>query len=353
MSRGTFHDRDCRVDSRHIAGDIERALSMQNFPTQVSVVIPTWNREKLVVEALQSARRQSLRPLEIVVVDDGSTDDTECVVTHWKAEHADSALTVRFFSQKNQGANAARNRGILEAAGKYVAFLDSDDRWLPDKLKKQVSVLEKDELVGGVYCGLRTVDLDSGELAPPVIRPYPCGNLLSQMLVHDVSSPTSCWMVRRSCFEKVGVFDCSLQARQDWDMWIRLSSKYDIGCVPEVLVEMGEHMGERVRSNPNREIGAHRAIFEKYAYLRAQCPFWLGLRARSAMYRRLGRVYLHRKGSRSIAARLQLLAILVWPFNFDSYAALVGTLMPAVCRWKLHVLWNRVFGRTGLGIRSH
>jgi hypothetical protein len=149
------------------------------------------------------------------------------------------------------------------------------------------------------------------------------------------------------------MFDVSLPARQDWDMWIRLSSQYEIGCVPEVLVEMGEHSGERVRSDPDREISAHKTIFKKYTYLRKQFPFWVGLAARSAMYRRRGRVYLHRKGSRLQAAGYQILAIVVWPFAFDSYAALLGAILPGGLRSRLHVVWNGVFGRTKFGIRSH
>ena len=320
---------------------------------KVSVVIPAWNRANLIVSALESARQQVFRPLEIIVVDDGSTDNTVEVVKVWASKQADDALHVRCISQANQGANTARNRGIQESTGKYVAFLDSDDRWLPGKLERQLELLERDKATGGVYCGLCTVDLNSGEQAPQTNRPYPSGNLLSQMLIRDVSNPTSCWMVRKECFEKVCDFDPSLPARQDWDMWIRLSSQYEIGCVPEVLVEMGEHSGERIRSDPEREIGAHKTIFKKYAPLRKQFPFWVSLAARSAMYRRRGRVSLHRKGYRLKSASLQMLAILVWPFGFDSYAALVGVFLPGGLRGRIHILWNRIFGRTRLGIRWH
>ncbi len=146
-----------------------------------------------------------------------------------------------------------------------MAFLDSDDRWFPGKLQKQLAILEQDGSIGGVYCGLCSVDLESGEIVPQGTRSYPSGDLLAEMLIHDVSNPTSCWMVRRSCFEKAGIFDASLPARQDWDMWIRISAEYQIGVVPEVLVEMGEHTGERVRTDPSREISAHKTIFRKYS----------------------------------------------------------------------------------------
>jgi hypothetical protein len=123
--------------------------------------------------------------------------------------------------------------------------------------------------------------------------------------------------------------------------------------LPEVLVEMGEHRGERVRSDPSREIEAHKTILNKYADLRRQSPFRVSLAARSAMYRRRGRVYLHRKGERLKAVGYELLAIACWPFAFDSYAALMGAVLPAGLRSRVHLVWNRLFGKTGLAIKSH
>ncbi len=319
----------------------------------VSVVVPVFNRASLIESTMNSVLAQTHRPLELVVVDDGSTDDTVKVVQDWSASNSSDALTVRCVQQENLGANTARNRGVTESTASFIAFLDSDDSWLPEKTQKQLAELEADEQIGGVYCGLQTVDLDTSSVHPVTPRNYSTGDLLKQMLIQDVTNPTSCWMVRKSCFDDVGMFDESLLARQDWDLWIRLSSNYLIACVPEVLVQMGEHSGARVRSDPNREISAHKTIFRKYAHLRSRCPFWVSLAARSAMYRRRGRVCLHRKGARLKAAGYQLLAIGIWPPNFDSYAALAGTLLPHAMRRRVHVGWNMVFGKTRLGIRSH
>lgn len=320
----------------------------------VTVVVPVFNRSDFVLYALDSIRHQSFRPIEIVVVDDGSTDDTLQVVREWAKQYAvPQKFVVRWVSQMNQGANAARNRGITEAQGEFIAFLDSDDRWLPEKLAKQIAILTNDVDIGGVYCGVQHVDLSTGAKEEVSPRAYPAGNLLRQLLIHDVTEPTSCWVVRKACFDHVGTFDITLPARQDWDMWIRLSEKYRIGCVPEVLVEQGEHPGERVRSNPQREITAHQVIFQKYKHLRAKFPFWVSMAARSAMYRRRGRVYFHRGISRKSAFRMYLLSIIVWPLAFDSYAALAGILLPKSLREKIHIPWNRVFGKTRFAIKSH
>ncbi len=320
----------------------------------ISAVVPTYNRAALLADALESIRNQTFRPIEIVVADDGSTDNTFDVVREWARKNEEAgAFVVRCVSQMNKGANAARNLGIRESHGEFIAFLDSDDRWLPDKLAKQISILKENADIGGVYCGLRNIDLLNKKQYPSETRRYPVGKLLQKLLIHDVTEATSCWVVRKECFERVGAFDVTLPARQDWDMWIRLSERYSIGCVPEILVELGNHPGERVRSNAEREIEAHKIIFRKYASLRAQFPLWVSLAARSAMYRRRGRVYFHRGISKKKAIFMQLLAISVWPFNFDSYAALAGIALPKAFRQKAHVAWNRVFGKSKLAIKSH
>ncbi len=332
-----------------------KKLNCQDFCLGwISCVVPTYNRSGLLAATLESIHNQSFRPIEIVVVDDGSTDDTSEVVRKWAKQHNDpKTFVIRWVIQSNQGANAARNRGAEEAHGEFIAFLDSDDQWLSKKLEKQIAIFQSNTDFGGVYCGMCNVDLVTGEKEKAVPRAYPEGDLLRQLLIHDVTEATSAWIVRKECFENVGNFDIALPARQDWDMWIRLSEKYSIGCVPEILVEQGNHPGERVRSKAHREIDAHQTIFHKYAFLRAKFPFWVSLASRSAMYRRRGRVYFHRGISRKKALAMYVLAILVWPFNFDSYAALMGMMLSAELRSKIRSIWNRIFGRTRLSIKTH
>jgi glycosyltransferase involved in cell wall biosynthesis len=320
----------------------------------VSVVIPTHNRAQTLPRAMDSVWEQAYRPIELIVVDDGSTDATREVVSGWAAQHEDSGgFSVRYVDQANRGANSARNRGIQEARGSYVGFLDSDDRWLPAKLVKQVSVLRGSHRTGDVYCGVTHVDLVTGRSVGEDVVGEASGDLLRALLVRDVTGPTSCHLLRREVFDVVGFFDEALPARQDWDMWIRVASAFRIGCVPEPLVELGEHSGERVGRKDLNELLGHRRIFEKYAELRAKQPLWVRLAARSAMYRRHGRVYFHRGVSRWWGIGYEVLAILTWPFCFDSYAALAGMLMPRGARGRLHRIWNRVFGRTPFAIRSH
>ncbi len=320
----------------------------------VTAVVPSYNRAHLITDSLDSIAAQDYRPIEVIVVDDGSTDHTEAIVKRWQAENESADdLVIHYIWQENQGGNVARNSGITAARGKYIAFLDSDDRWHSSKLSKQLARFDGDPLVGGVYCGVQHVEVGSEEILEPSDRAYPQGWVLEKMLVRDVTAPTSTYMVRKEVFEKVGYFDVELQARQDWDMWIRLAEKYKIGCVPEPLVDFREHPGPRTASNPLKEIDAYRRIMEKYAAQRKQCSFSNRQAAKAAFFRRMGRVHFHHQISSIKAFLFYLRAVAAWPFIFDNYAALAGMFFPKNMREKIHRRWNRVFGRTRFAIRSH
>jgi glycosyltransferase involved in cell wall biosynthesis len=319
----------------------------------ISVVIPTHNRERLLIEALESVRAQDVRPIEIVVVDDGSTDGTVAAVNRWRLEHPDAELALTLLAQENRGGNAARNAGVRAATGDIVAFLDSDDTWRPDKLRKQRDRLAADTALGAVYCGLVEVDAGGADVGEAPTRDYPEGRLFPEILVRDMTAPTSCFMLNKTVFDVVGYFDESLEARQDWDMWIRVAQAFPIGAVPERLVQFRRHEGERTTSDPAREIRAYRSMRKKYRELLVAQSVSLRSRAASAYHRRLGRVYFHRGLSRPRALGHYLAAWACAPLVFDNYAALGGFFLPAVVRQRLHRAWNRMLGRTPLAIRSH
>lgn len=319
----------------------------------VTVIIPTYNREHLVLDALDSVRAQDFRPVEIVVVDDGSTDNTVGLVEAWAQQYAGPDLGVRLVSQPNLGGNAARNAGIRAASGEFVAFLDSDDTWSPGKLSKQVGYLEANPGCGAVYCGLEEVDAASGIVLGAPVSSFPQGTLFPEILVRDITAPTSCYMLRRRVFEVAGYFDEALEARQDWDMWIRVAQQFPIGAVAENLVQLRHHAGARTASDPMREIRALGQLREKYRDVLEAQPCSVQMRARSACHRRLGRVYFHRGLSRTRALGHYLSACLYDPLAFDNYAALCGFFLPRRLRRSLHIAWNKRFGRGFLAIRSH
>lgn len=333
--------------------DVGRSTTMtESTRVLVTVVIPVYNRASLIGGALDSVGAQSWRPLEVVVVDDGSTDGTADAVADWRATAAPD-FGVRVIAQPNLGGNAARNRGAVEARGSVLAFLDSDDRWHPDKLMRQIEALEAHPDHVAVYCGLREVDLASGRVLSDSPRAYPAGDLRAQLLVRDVTAPTSTCAVREDAFHAAGGFDTDLAARQDWDMWIRLATEGPIAAVPAALVDLGHHEGPRTITDPSRELTAHRRILEKYAALRREQGVAVELAARAAFHCRAGRVHLHHMDARGLALGHYLRAILLWPVAVDSYAALLGWFLPGNLRRRLHQGWNRVFGRTPLAIRSH
>ena len=323
---------------------------MSDFSYPVSVVIPTFNRAHLVQDAVRSAAGQTVAPTEIVIVDDGSTDDTEAVLDGMASRLPVPLVYVR---QENAGGNVARNRGVKIARGAYVAFLDSDDVWHPEKLEKQLAALGALPGAGAVYCGLREVEVETGRVLSEPKRAYPAGDLFSPLLVSDVTAPTSTYLVKRSIMEAAGHFDETLEARQDWDMWIRVARQAPIAVVPEALVDFRHHAGPRTVSDPERELRAYRRIMDKYADWRVAAGPRVVRKAHAAYFRRVGRVAFHFQGDRGKALKNHIRALRHDPFALDTYAAMAGSVLPRRARHHLHRAWNGVFGRTALAIRSH
>ena len=318
----------------------------------VSVVIPTYNRAQMVCQALDSVAAQTYRPIELIVVDDGSTDDSARAIAEWGERNSSDGLSLTCLHQPNQGQNAARNTGIAAATGEYVAFLDSDDLYLPDKLEKQVALLAGRPELGAAYCGIVDVDLREG--SRKVQRHgFPHGRLFERLLVRDITNPTSTYLIRRSVIDDVGPLCGEIDGRTDWEMTLRIARKYPIGAVPEPLIEFRAHAGPRTMANRNREIGGYRYIRAKYRAEIAALPLGQRMAARSAYYRRMGRVQFHGGLSWPKALAYYLGALANGPGDFDNYAALAGLFLPRGLRGALHGRLNRAFGGTALAIRSH
>ena len=205
-----------------------QASSLPKGVPQVSVVIPTYNSATMVVQAVESVLSQTYHDFEILVVDDGSTDNTQQAIGRF-------GDLVRYFKQKNQGVSAARNAGIKQARGEYIAFLDSDDIWLPDKLAEQVPWLNTDPNVGLVYCDWSVVS--NGCVAhSSFLRHLPAnsGDVFDD-LIQSGFILTSGVVVRRACLDDVGDFDKSLTIAQDYDLWLRISYRWQVQLVSKCL----------------------------------------------------------------------------------------------------------------------
>jgi len=170
------------------------------------------------------------------VVDDASQDNPEAVVRGFRD------VRVKYLRHDfRKGGSAARNTGILQSKADYIAFLDDDDEWLPKKLEKQIDLLERSSgSTGGVHTGYFIVDSVSGAILrerTAIKRGY----LLNELLVHNCLGGTSSVIVRRECFDRVGLFDENLQSFQDYDLWIRIAREYEFDCISEPLAKYYVH----------------------------------------------------------------------------------------------------------------
>lgn len=194
---------------------------------KVSVVTPAYNAMKYLPATLESILQQTFTDFEVLIVDDGSTDN----IVQWATGLVDPR--VRFFSQANQGVSVARNTAIAHAQGEYVAFLDADDLWEPTKLAKQVRCLDENPEVGLVHSWMVFID-EQGNSTGRVMKHNVEGYAWKEIVQSNKIACLSV-MVRRCCFDAVGAFDPSLRAIEDWDLWIRIANRYMIAVIKEPL----------------------------------------------------------------------------------------------------------------------
>ena len=195
---------------------------------KVSVIIPAYNAMTYLPETLESVFRQSFTDFEVLIINDGSLDN----IIQWASQIQDSR--VRLISQKNQGASVARNTGIVHAQGEYLAFLDADDLWEATKLEKQVLCLENYPTAGLVYTWTAFIDA-TGKPTGKVFASKAEGDVWKQLIEHNIIECGSSPMIRRYCFETVGLFDPNLLAVEDWEMWVRIASHYPFALLQEPL----------------------------------------------------------------------------------------------------------------------
>jgi glycosyltransferase involved in cell wall biosynthesis len=222
----------------------------------VSVIIPTYNYGRFIGEAIDSALAQTRAPLEVIVVDDGSTDGTAEVL----AAYGDR---IRVLRQKNSGVAMARNAGIAAARGEYLAFLDSDDAWYPCKLERQMPRFDAEPSLGLVHCGAETIDSEGRTLKMSVDGME--GQVAEAMLRLDrevIMPQGSSIVVPKRVAEDVGGFDARLPPSEDWDFCYRVAARYAVGYVAEVLVRYRLH-GSGIHMNIGRMERAMLIALEK------------------------------------------------------------------------------------------
>jgi glycosyltransferase involved in cell wall biosynthesis len=226
--------------------------------TPVSCIVPFFRPNPAFLRsAVASVIAQSFKDIELVLVDDGSPEDTSWVDTTWSAHG-------RIVRKPNGGPASARNAGIAASKGEAVAFLDADDEWLSDKVERQLEVLRRHPEVGLVYSQVLRIDPGGRDLgvAPETVI---AGAAFRSLLEHNVI-PTSTVMVRRTVLDECGVFpeDPSLQGAEDYDLWLRIAERHQIACLPEPSTRYRLHPDGHSR-NPHRAYGAEKRVLENAA----------------------------------------------------------------------------------------
>jgi glycosyltransferase involved in cell wall biosynthesis len=220
----------------------------------VSVIVPAYNAERFVRAAIDSVLAQTYLSFEVILIDDGSTDGTAAAVQAYGER-------VRYIRQGNARQAAARNRGIAEARGELVAFLDADDVWREDKLEKQVAMLERDPGLGLVYCSLQEVDREDRPVGHADARLR--GSCLPEVLLgRSAGGLGSTALVPGAVLERVGTFDVALPPCEDTDLFWRIAARYRIDYVDEPLVRYRIHPGN-AHANLARTTRAWRLLYRK------------------------------------------------------------------------------------------
>lgn len=186
---------------------------------KVSVIIPAYNSARFIRKTIQSVVDQTYPNVEIVCIDDGSTDGTRREVT-------ENFPSVVYIHQQNRGVAAARNLGIAKSTGEYVAFLDSDDLWLPEKLAAQMNLVRQDPNVKIVHTNIK-LDTNGVITDSPYPTDHQSGKMFDNLLLQKGSIVCSTLLVKRECLDKVGVFDETLRTSEDVHLFLRLAYHYD------------------------------------------------------------------------------------------------------------------------------
>lgn len=222
----------------------------------VSVVTPTYNRARFLPDAVASVLAQTHPDLELIIVDDGSTDDTRNVLEPFLADRR-----IHYFYQDNQGQSQARNLALKQATGDYIAFLDSDDLWAPDKLEKQMAILRAHPEVDIVHGDEVMIDEQGAVVSLENMKRY--SGRITRYLLADNSVSITTALVRRRCFDEMGGFDTSVGVADDYELWLRFSARYLYHYEPGIVASY-RVMLDQISSDKRRRFAANERIIRDF-----------------------------------------------------------------------------------------
>lgn len=204
---------------------------------RVSVIIPVYNAERFISETIESVTAQTYEDWEIIAVDDGSRDRSLEILKEYSKRYS----RIRVISQKNAGSSAARNNAIRVSRGEYIAFLDHDDLWLPDKLEKQVRILDSNKKLGMVYSDSRIIDAEGNTKRNTMVHGrFFRGNIFNKLIEYDFI-PLLTVVVRRGVLDKTGMFNPRFKTSEDYDLLLRIAEHYPADFIKQALTKYRVH----------------------------------------------------------------------------------------------------------------
>jgi glycosyltransferase involved in cell wall biosynthesis len=284
---------------------------------KVSVIIPTYNRAELLCSAIESVLKQTFTDFEIIVSDDKSTDHTLNVVKSFKDRRVKYML-----NEGNKGPSAARNKAILASQGEYIAFLDDDDEWLPEKLKFQVDLLDKSPLnICGVYSNRLVIDRPSNKIVSESLQSEKLrGNLISLLTLQNHIN-TCTVLLRKRYLEEVGLFDETLSYMEDRDLWIKLSLNWDFEYIDKPLTRTYVHKQGHLSQNLEGQTAGRGTLLERYKHL-----FMKNRKSCGKLYCLQATQYFQLKNMKEGRKNI-LRGFMVYPYNVDLYIHFICSLL--------------------------
>ncbi|HYE37064.1 glycosyltransferase [Methylocaldum sp.] len=291
----------------------------------VSIIIPVYNAVTYVRETIESALSQTYSPCEIIVVNDGSTDGSLDILNKYSER-------ITIISQLNKGVSGARNRGVRESRGKYIAFLDSDDIWDKNKIERQVNILESHPDCFMTYCDHRIIDAVGNITGMSGATQFfrASGQVLKAMLQGSFIISPTVTLVRRSAFEKAGGFDETLHKSEDYDLWLRLALFGPILYQLETLASYRRH-DKNTYTGPNLESSIARMNAIKKIALSPTCEVteYRAACADALLKAMLNVAWHYRINRQQIKAFITHLQIIkLWPLNIRHYLNAMKSLVP-------------------------
>lgn len=305
---------------------------------KVSVIIPAYNRANLILETLESIFVQTFTDYEIVIVDDGSTDDTRETL-----QPLVDAGKIRYIYQENAGVQIARNTGMRHARGELITLLDSDDLFVPEKLAVQVAAFEANPEMMFLHSDYSKFDNEGHDLGYRDTSFF-AGWIYPKMLNYWsflIAAP--CVMFRRELIDEIGWFNEALKAQEDLDMWRRAARNYAYHHIPQALVRIRAHQSS-MSSDKTNAADTYLIYLNQAFEEDPDLGFWFKRRVLNGMYTNVAMNLLGTGGAEQmqVVRHNSVRAIGYWPFKLGSYITLIASLIPRQLRNRLFGVWRKL-----------